>query len=154
MNKSLKIILWLCLMSVFFALAFFVFTNNENQRTQNAVHYLLNKKLGLNHYEISAFRMGESLVDVSGEWAIRLDTNEPILKLDTDIYQRADRHDLDYFNKIIMAKFHTVDSLNGFELFRGEDTLGENSFCENTKCNIYLLFKPNSRSLYLGIYKN
>jgi hypothetical protein len=67
---------------------------------------------------------------------------------------RGDKADLDYYRKAFEQSLHPRDSLDGFELYRGELKLGQGTICEDKACNLAVLTKQGQPYMYLAISKN
>lgn len=118
-----------------------------------SLDYLLSQTLALK-YKIENEHLGDFETDLGGYWQVRLD-EESRDKLVFDArFGTADDADLAYYKKIFQENLALGKALDGYELHRGNITMGENSMCVDTPCNVEIFMKRGEENLYVGISKN
>lgn len=137
-------ILALLLISIFFL------QRKESNLLSQSLQFLLNKEIGT-PYKIINSSNDLSFKDSSAEWLVESTNEVTPEKLASLGLSVADAADLDYFKKNISSK-SLLENSNIYILYRGEMTLGKNSLCQETPCNIYILTYDKKNRMTVGIY--
>lgn len=151
-KKSTKTILGVIGVGCLILVSVFFYNRTGQQKLNYSLNYLLEQTLNF-RYVPKNESLSNFETDLSGYWWVLLDevaTN----KITSDTrFALADEADLIAYKKIFQKKLSLVGELEGFYLYRGEITMGENSICEETPCNVEIFMKPDQKNLYVGISK-
>lgn len=118
-----------------------------------SLDYLLSQTLTLK-YKTENEHLDDLETDLAGYWQVRLD-EESRDKLVLDArFGTADDADLAYYKRIFQENLALGAALDGYELHRGNITMGENSMCVDSPCNVAIFTKRGEETVYVGISKN
>jgi hypothetical protein len=103
-------------------------------------------------YSIQQESLDDKEVDLGGDWWIIVnDANSTVPN--NPNFGPAYSDDSDYFKKEIKKTFLSAPDLTGYEMYKGEMPLGEDSMCEELPCNIYILRKNGDANVFVSIFK-
>jgi hypothetical protein len=151
LNK-LKIIIVVLLVVVLVGLGV-TFLLEGKVKLNKTVGNLLSNVLNV-EYKINKVSKGESITDISAELKLTINERGDVLKNSSDIFQLSDDADKNYFIGVIRKNLGEMNNLDKYILYRAEMPLGQDTICEISPCNIYLLKKDGGDTVYIGIYKN
>lgn len=132
---------------------FYLYEKIGEQHKNNSLIILVDDILGVK-YQIIAKNAGSSGPDLSGYWWIKTDNNQINYRALTRQFHLADHEDLTYYMKVFQNKLTITKPLSGYELYRADMVLGENTICENFSCNIEILINKNDQDVFIGISNN
>jgi hypothetical protein len=129
----------------------FVFGGSDKEaELNNSLNSLLKDKFG-SSYKVEKTSLHADSKDPSGDWWIVVQGNLPLKNL--PYLGIADEYDLTDYKKMVKNTFALKKDLDGFQLLRGEASLGSNTICKDeiSRCSLYILYKPNNNNIYLSI---
>lgn len=151
-KKNTRIILAIIGIGCLILVSIIAYNRIGHQKLSYSLNYLLGQTLSFG-YTSKNENLSNFETDLNGYWWVLLDevaTN----KITSDSrFSLADEADLIAYKKKFQERLLLVGELEGFSLYRGEITMGKNSICETTPCNVEIFMKPGQKNLYVGISK-
>jgi len=135
--------------------AFIIYLINDyrdhNQRALNRSIEVVGNMLDP-EYTILAEHLEDSVPDSAGAWIIKskVDLEEKLGVLPQ--FTLADKSDEEYYKREFFTTFRSVESLDGYALYRASFPLGKGTICSTDECNLYVLVKPGASKAFITIF--
>lgn len=151
-KKNTRTILAIIGMGCLILVSIIFYNRIGHQKLSYSLNYLLKQTLDFGYLPKNE-NLSNFETDLSGYWWVLLDEVSSNKIISDSRFGLADEAELTNYKKLFQERLPLVGELEGYDLYRGEITMGKDSICEDMPCNVEIFMKPGEKNLYIGISK-